>query len=615
MSNNGTPVIRNDYIGYDITLKNGDTIFKKMGRAVHISDIEESIETDDVYLNFKFNYIGKTKYMRILRDEIADPAVMKLLARKGGAGGRGSYDCLTEILLQQEDEFDTVTPVFENLGWIKLPEYDDEGTLLGYRHCFRANELIGHSEANYVGNFDVAPYGSYREWKQMVIEEVVPTPVLQLVLIAALSAVVLGLIAEYRCCENPILHLCFASSRGKTTALECATSTVGRPFEGEHYSLDENGQTVVKHSMFQSWSSTDNAMITRQAGNRGMVTVLNELGKSMSSNMTRLVFDLTDGSDKARLTKDLRLRVSEGFTTVFISCGESSLLDRCKSKYEGLLIRVMEINQPITTSAKQARRIKETCRENGGFAAVKLAQHIIDQGGVDYVLPIYDRWLTDLEDVLTSKNNKERFIEKFAALFMATAEIATKALKIPFNMDSLQNFLKEYDQEADEGRNTSASSYDEIIEECNINYKNFYVGNEQVPNNQAWGRICKVNKVHKDGRKITHEYLLRRSVVNDLLKKNGHTNLDTCIAAWEAAGVLSRDKDRPTRSRTIDPSAKKEDVFVFRVFEDNAVSEPEEDAFPAVTPKLPKRKSNLHKFLTESDEEVEEDGTQNAHSA
>jgi len=346
-----------------------------------------------------------------------------------------------------------------------------------------------------------------------------------------------------------------------------------------------------------------------------MVTVLNELGKSMSSNMTRLVFDLTDGSDKARLTKDLRLRVSESFTTVFISCGEASLLDRCKSKYEGLRIRVMEINQPITTSAKQARRIKETCHENGGFAAVKLAQYIIDHGGVDYVLPIYDHWLTDLEEVLTSKNNKERFIEKFAALFMATAEIATKALKIPFNMDSLQNFLKEYDQEADEGRNTSASSYDEIIEECNINYKNFYVGNEQVPNNQAWGRICKVNKVHKDGRKITHEYLLRRSVVNDLLKKNGHTNLDTCIAAWEAAGVLSRDKDRPTRSRTIDPSAKKEDVFVFRVFEDNTVSESEEDAFPAVTPKLPKRKSNLHKFLTESDEEVEEDGTQNAHSA
>ena len=610
--------IANGYFGYFKKLKNGNEVFEKKGRAVYIASIEESIETDDVYLLFKFDYLGKTKFLRIPRNEISDPALMKLLAQKGGGGSKASYECLVDTLLLQEEEFEEdsgVTPVYEHLGWIKLPVYDEEGNLLDYKYCFRADTLCGHCEAIYNGSFDVTPFGSYEVWKQMVIEEVVPTPVLQLVVIAALAAVVLGIIACFRSCENPIVHLCYASGRGKTTALECAASTTGRVFEGQRYEMDEHGQAVVKNSIFQSWSSTDNAMVARQAGNRGVVTVLNELGKSLSSNLTRLVFDLSEGSDNARLTKNLQLRVSEGYTTVFISCGESSLLDRCKSKYEGLKIRVMEINQPITTSAEQARRIKTVCRENSGFAAKKLAQHIIAQGGAEYVLPIYDRWMDDLQNVMTSVNSKERFIEKFAALFMATAEIATDALKIPFDLEGLQDFLVEYDREADAGRNASAASYQEIIDECLMNYSHFFVGHDQVPSGPVWGRICKVNKVHKDGRKITREYLLRRPVVLEILDKYGHTNLDTCIAAWEAAGVLSRDKDRPTRSRQIDPCDKTEDVFVFRVFENTHVSDPEDDVLPAIVPKLSKRKSRIRELLAEDESEVIADGSEDAHSA
>ena len=606
--------INDGHYGYWKKLKNGNEVFVRKGSAVYVTAIEESIENDNIYLLLTFEYLGKTKSLRVPREEIPETSLLKTLAQKGVTVSNRSHDCLIDTLYLQEANLE-VSPVYEHLGWIKLPVYDDDGTLIDYQYCFRADTLCGHCEASYNGSFDVAPYGSYKAWKQMIVEEVVPTPVLQLVVIAALAAVVLGIIACYRSCENPIIHLCYASGRGKTTALECAASTAGRVFEGQRYEMDEYGQPVVKNSIFQSWSSTDNAMVARQAGNRGVVTVLNELGKSLSSNLTRLVFDLSEGSDKARLTKNLQLRVSEGYTTVFISCGESSLLDRCKSKYEGLKIRVMEIDQPITTSAEQARRIKTTCRENGGFAAKKLAQHIIKQGGAEYVLPIYDRWVDDLQDVMTSTNSRERFIEKFAALFMATAEIATKALKIPFDMDSLQNFLVEYDKEADAGRNASAQSYQEIIDECLMNYRNFFEGNTQVPTGPAWGRICKVNKVHKDGRKITHEYLLRRPVVQEILEKYGHTNLDTCIAAWEAAGVLSRDKDRPTRSRQIDPCDKKEDVFVFRVFENDRVAEPEDDVLPTITPKLPQRKSRIRELLADDESEVIDNGSQNAHSA
>ena len=83
-------------------------------------------------------------------------------------------------------------------------------------------------------------------------------------------------------------------------------------------------------------------MVATQAGNRGVVTVLNELGKSLTKNMTRLIFDLSEGSDKKRLNTDLKARISKGYSTTFISTGESSLLEKCDTKLEGLAVRVME---------------------------------------------------------------------------------------------------------------------------------------------------------------------------------------------------------------------------------------------------------------------------------
>ena len=44
-----------------------------------------------------------------------------------------------------------------------------------------------------------------------------------------------------------------------------------------------------------------------------------------------------------------------------------------------------------------------------------------------------------------------------------------------------------------------------------------------------------------------------------------HENIKTCEKAWMDAGLISCDKDRPTRSRKI--IDKYEDVYVFRVFE------------------------------------------------
>ena len=46
--------IANGYFGYWRKQKNGNEVFVKLGRAVYLDAIEESIETDDVYHQLRF---------------------------------------------------------------------------------------------------------------------------------------------------------------------------------------------------------------------------------------------------------------------------------------------------------------------------------------------------------------------------------------------------------------------------------------------------------------------------------------------------------------------------------------------------------------------------------
>ena len=581
--------IQGGYYGRWVTQK-GESSFKKLGKAITLQAIYESIENDKVYYKLSCDYLGRTKYLYVQREQITEPTLMKDLAAIGGDVTRRDFDILVDTLRLQEHDMEIdgsdPIPAYASLGWIKLPTVDDDGELDGFELYYRAHELVGtQCPAKYIGNYDVEPVGDYEVWRQMVEADVVQYPALQFILVVALAAVVLGVLAQTIPIENPIVHINYPSGKGKSTAGYLAASTAGRPFDGTRTIVDEDGKVVELESIYQSWGATDNAMVSTQAGNRGVVTVLNELGKSLTKNMTRLIFDLSEGSDKKRLTTTLEARVSKGYSTTFISTGESSLLEKCDSKAEGLSVRVMEITKPITKDAEHANRIKEVCSTNCGHAAPKMAQYILDNGGVDFVLPRYKRWVKKLRVKMPATPSMERFVEKFAALFMVTVEIATDALGIDFDKESLLRFLFVHEEENGDKRNTAASSYDIVLEQCRINLHLFHVRNHKsvtkgknkdelaaVAAHQCWGRITNMMKPYGDGRVVVQEFEVRKSIVERILKEKGFDNKSTCIAAWKAADVLEyEDEYHPTRSRKIDASAPKgatEDVYVFRVFAD-----------------------------------------------
>lgn len=594
----------NEYGYWSKPTKDKESTFIPIGKAVIIQRITENLETNEVRLELGMEYMGTPKTITISREELSDNRLIQSLTKIGANAARHRFDYLVESIIRQEIELedDGYVPrkVFSHLGWMHIPVRNDEDQVTGSQPCYRANRLVGGCKAKYDGPYSVAPMGSYGEWKNMVVHHVLGHTVLELVLLASLSAIVNGLISPLTTGENPIFHLCGPSGCGKTTALHAACSVYGVPYDGENRHANKQGEIIVNRSVYGSWGATENATTVQCCGNMGAAIILNELGKFDGKDMTNIVYNLSEGTDKTRLDKTMQTYTSEGYATTILSSGEISLLDRCKSKVTGLQIRVMEISDPLTTSAEQARKIKETCRNHNGQAAPKLAKYIIDNGGTNFVLPIYRSYCQSLLNTLPSSSTSARFIEKFPALIMTTAELASKALDIPFNTDAILQYFADRETIVGNSRNVLADSYHIMIEACRTYKTCFYRKGESDPTIKSHGRITMPNKELPTGQVIIEEYHIRRSFVEEVLAKNGYKNPKACYAEWRAMGVLDHDSDRFTRSKKIDPSSDKyEDVFVLRVFGTSTQS-----AKPQPKSKLlQKPSSQLASLLSSDDDE------------
>ena len=118
----------------------------------------------------------------------------------------------------KEDSGVVPTQTYEALGWIQIPTFDPQTNQVILNLCYRAHDLIGSNDpSKYIGDMDIEPGGDFEVWRDLVINDVVPYPALQMVLIASLSAVPTGVLAFIMPIENAIVHLCAASSAGKTT--------------------------------------------------------------------------------------------------------------------------------------------------------------------------------------------------------------------------------------------------------------------------------------------------------------------------------------------------------------------------------------------------------------
>ncbi len=556
------------------TDKNGNvtSTFSPYGRVSTLVKIYHSIENDTYKLELKFNYGSDTRTVIINRGDLADKSNCKKLVDKGVSVKSRTFDAFVDSIEIQEDAYlVTNKPKYFsycNLGWIETPIINSEEKP---QLCYRANKIITdtHLQSEYTGNFKVAPMGSIDTWLAMVREDVLPYIPMSIVLLCALSAVVASLLSFKYPIGNGILHLCAVSSAGKTTAAFLAASISGQPFTVVKGEYDKNNRYKEYSSILQSFAATDNALIGKLAGNCGVPIVLDEIGKHRGSDLTETVFNLFDGNGIARMDSELNVYEKPGFRGTIITVGETDIFEKCKSKLEGIRNRVFKMTSKLTVSAEHSNRIKKTCIENNGRVAPRLANYILKQGGFDYVAEKYKQWIMTLTELLPKVAFVEKFIENFAAIYLTTAEISMEALDLEFNIERIVAYMADYLSKDENSMSISSKSYDYLIEQFAINDSRFFHQKnniESIPRDKAWGRFNSLDKYTPTGKHITGEYLVMKGIVENIIEEKGYS-LPQCIESWEQNEQISRDKDRPTRSRKVDYSKKKTDeVYVFHIF-------------------------------------------------
>lgn len=601
--------IEGDQYGYWTSpTKTKASTFIALGKAILINNITENIETKEVHLELAMNYMGEIRTVTVSREELSDNRLIQSLNKIGAKAPKHWFDILVESIMRQETELEQQgykpTKVYSHLGWVHVPMRDETGTIIGSQLHYRANHLLGGCCAKYDGPYSIATMGSFDLWREMVKTQIIGHAPLELVLLASLSSVINGLIGPLTTGENPIFHLCGPSGCGKTTALFAACSVYGVPYEGEKRHSNKSGEITIKRSIYGSWGATENATTAQCCGNMGAAIILNELGKFDGKDMSRICYNLSEGTDKTRLDRNMITYTSEGYATSIISSGEISLLDRCTSKVTGLQVRVLEIPDKLTDTANQSRIIKDVSRNNNGWAGPVLAQYILDNGGCNMVLAMFRNHCQILPPQLPNNSTTARFVEKFVALIMTTAELASKALDLPFDTAGILQYFAEHETISGNTRNMLANSYKVVIDACSTNKTSFFRKGEADPTIKSYGRITYPNTVLPNGRVVIEQYEIRRSFMEDVLSKNNFPNTKACYEEWRSMGVLDHDADRFTRSRKIDKASQKsEDVFVLRVFGDTL-------ATPSTKPKcklVQRPASQIDALLDASDEEDVED--------
>lgn len=536
--------IRNGFYGTVHYDSDGlESFFEEKGKQIILEKVYSSIEDGEVMWEVSFTYMGQKKKFEIPRNSIAEKKLASFLQGKGADVTAKTFNCFVDSMRLQEDSLGAVSNTFNKLGWIKIPR---NGTL---EYCYRCSELIGNMKAKYTGNLAMTPKGSLEDWIEMVRSQVLGRPQLETILLAALSAPIVGIHGINTTTDNPIYHVNFASGKGKSTVCFLATSVSGAPFNGTIKEYDEYGHSHAKSSIYGSWGATPKATISSHAGNRGVVAILNELGTFGGSDATQIVFNLSEGSDIKRLTPQLQTVISEGFNTVFISCGEMSLIDRCKSKLAGIKTRVMEISVPMTDSADHARRIKDGCVANNGFAAPMIAEYILNNGGFEMVQGLYREILEELT-ATAPQGVSDRYIEKFPVFLVMAARLAKSALDLDFNIESVVNFCYDCVAESNEENGEVSKSFDEIIEAFQVHADNFF-DNERPGHTPkvVWGKAIHSQRVEKN-RQLVTEYWVFPNLLKVLLKEMGYPNPSTELKIWRDKGALDCDIGHLTKKLT-----------------------------------------------------------------
>ena len=281
------------------------------------------------------------------------------------------------------------------------------------------------------------PSGSLKQWQAQVGRYCRGNPVLQFAVCAALAPPLLNF-AEM---DSFGIHLYGASSQGKTTALQVASSIWGSGAD----------PAASPQSSIQRWNTTANALEGLAAAHNDGLMALDEMGTYTGSDFGAVVYNLMGGQGKARMNDRGGMRNFRTWRLIALSTGEISI--EAKIEEHGGKIKAGQLNRfldiPVTgriinpghgrVPAKLAEQLKEDagrCYGTLGPAFLEALIHSVpDVSTLQLrVKHLVARGTAELQGAVELEAHQVRGLKRFALIF-AAARLAGEFGLLPWPLE------------------------------------------------------------------------------------------------------------------------------------------------------------------------------------
>lgn len=517
-------------------------------RYIEVRQVLTDIITNNVIVELEYIHNGKYRTAVFNRDIFVKQKLLNELPAKGLDVSDRNVLKVLDYLLYSEQKAPDIN-VHNRLGWAYI---NDERVFL------HDGVIGGNITSTYAGDLNIAPKGSYAEWRDIVKKQVIGNPALELALVLGLSSPVASIFRKLIGLDVLFFHIYGSSTTGKTTALTLATSPFGYP------SKSSNG-------LIKTWLATNNALLAYLNGIHGIPMAIDEASVKVRADYTDAIYQITDGLEKARLNKNAQSRPRAEWSGTVLSTAENSLLANSNHN-NGLRVRLLELGHiQWTTSAENAEALKSVLIDNYGHAGIEFVEYLRSYTDEELISCFKEAKEAVMDNMKAKDSFTDRIADKIAVVLLTTM-LAKEALELDLDEAKVLEILINADAAQAEDRNITVKAYEYLKSEVTSNINKFvYKDNIEtydpnrgtykeklLPNGEIIGRLEMIGK-------NVSEVMIKPEKLRKMLSEGGFTDMDGILSDWRNRGIIDADTGKYTRKRKVLDNGVYERVIVIKL--------------------------------------------------
>ena len=511
-----------------ISKKLGLMVFEgdKTANLLKLGTPELNIDTGKITLPLNTTYMGQTIELNVPKDRVSSKREIIKLSADGADVNEINAKHHINAIAYQEKHLGMIRNIHSEIGYC----------MYNGKEVFKLYDAI-NIDSRYCGSLDIKPKGTLDEYLKDIKNLVMPYRNMSLAFALGVSSAVVAKLNKSGEDINTLLaHFVTESSKGKSTATMLAISVWGNP------NLGVGG-------LYNTWNSTENALITSLTGNYGVAYALDELSMSKIEDTTSLIYNIVGGKDKARLTKEIEIRKSGTWATTIISNGEASILSRAKNN-TGLEVRTLELEGVVwTEDAKHSDEVKALANRNYGVFGYSFAKKLVNCS-INKIKLLFEKekkiFLEKLKESGTVDNMIERTSSKYA-LVTLTATLINAGYKdygISLDIEGIRGLLVETEVNIIQRRGIKRKAEDWLIQYVETNASKFKCGTESNSNVDYWGSRRELQNGEL-------EIAILKNKFEEIMKQGKFEDTKVVLDQLKKEGKLDYEEGRLTRKRKI----------------------------------------------------------------